>query len=54
MLRINLLIENTDPNKHSDIDLRIIYQNCKIKLTRRYFLYIYILFPVKCIERGAV
>ena len=42
MLRINLLIEKTVAIKHSDIFLRIMYNICKIKLTRKYFSYIYI------------
>ena len=39
---MNLLIEKTAANKHPDIFLRIIHNICKIKLTFRYFSYIYI------------
>ena len=42
MLRTNLLIEKTAANKHSNFFLRIIHNICKIQLTLRYFLYIYI------------
>ena len=39
MLWMNLLIEKTAANKHSDIFLRILHNICKIKLILRYFSY---------------
>ena len=39
---MNLLIKNTATNKHSNIFLRIIHNICKITLTLRYFIAIYI------------
>ena len=40
IIRTNLLMEKTDANNYSDIYLRIIYHNCKIKLTLKYFSHI--------------
>ena len=42
MLRMSLLIEKTVTKRYPDIFLRIIHNICKIKLTLRYFSYIYI------------
>ena len=42
MLRINLLIEKTAANKDLNFWLKSIHNICKIKLTLRYFSYIYI------------
>ena len=41
MLGINFLKEKAAANKHSDIYLRIIHWNCKIKLRLKYVPYIY-------------
>ena len=46
MLQIILLIEKTAASKHSDIFLRIIHNICKIMLTLRCFLYIYISYQI--------
>ena len=47
-------VDREDRRKHSDIYPAIFCYNCKIKLTTRYFSYIYIFFSMKCIKRGAV
>ena len=39
---MDLLIEKTAANKHSDIFPRTIHNTCQIKLTLRYFSYIYV------------
>ena len=45
-MRINLLIEKTAANKHSDIFLIIIHDICKIVNTIRCFSYIYIPYQI--------